>query len=189
MTGGRYGRVRVLRRFSSVYFAARRRYYALRYRTLELAPDVRIGGTISFEGRPRVRIGAGCRLTKAVRFSGRGSIDVGPDTLLNGPWIGSWTSVTVGSRCLLGQAAIVDTDFHNLQPELRHEPPGPRVTAPIVIGDNVWVGEQVTVLKGVTIGSDSVLGRGTVVRRDVPPRVVVIGNPQQIVKQFDVAEG
>jgi acetyltransferase-like isoleucine patch superfamily enzyme len=54
-----------------------------------------------------------------------------------------------------------------------------------VLGDNVWIGTGSLVLKGVHIGTDSVVGAGTVVRSDIPPRVVVAGNPQQIVKRFD----
>ncbi len=59
----------------------------------------------------------------------------------------------------------------------------------MVLEDNVWVGGQVTVLKGVTVGRDSVLGRGAVVRQSVPARVVVIGNPAKIVKRFPVPDG
>jgi len=51
--------------------------------------------------------------------------------------------------------------------------------------DNVWIGAHALVMKGVRIGRDSVVGAATGVRADVPPRVVVIGNPQQTVKKFN----
>lgn len=182
---GGFRRLRALQRYANVYFAVRRRYLLLRYPRLTLEPGVRIGGRLRISGPVRVRIGAGSRLTKSVRITGYGEVTIGRNTLLNGPWIGCWQSVTIGNDCLVSESDIVDTDYHNLQPHLRHAPPGPKVSAPIVIEDNVWIGARTAVLKGVTVGSGSVLGLGTIVRRSVPPRVVVIGDPQHIVQQFD----
>jgi acetyltransferase-like isoleucine patch superfamily enzyme len=54
-----------------------------------------------------------------------------------------------------------------------------------VVGENVWIGAHALIMKGVRIGDDSVVGAATVVRTDVPDRVVVIGNPQQTVKKFN----
>lgn len=166
-------------------FALRRRYYLLRYPRLRLGRRVEIRGRLRLRRGVRVTIGDGTRLNKLVRFAGPGEVRVGSDCLLNGTWIGSWASVTVGDRCLLSDCELVDTDFHNLDPARRHEPPGPATRQPIVVEENVWVGAHALVLKGVRIGRDSVVGAATVVRSDVPPRVVVIGNPQEIVKKFD----
>ncbi|MDP9432453.1 MAG: acyltransferase [Actinomycetota bacterium] len=180
--GGRYGYLRRLRGASGVYFRLRRRYIMLRHRNVRLAEGVRVAGQFRVSRRVHVYIGENTRLTKGVSIDGHGTVTVGRDTLLNGCSIGCWTSVTIGDNCLVGTASIFDTDFHNLEPELRHAAPGPRVTSPVVIEDNVWLGGQAAVMKGVTIGADSVIGRATMVRRSVPPRSVVIGNPQQIVK-------
>lgn len=185
LRSGRFRRWRRLRRYSGMYFQARRCYYLLRYRRLSLERGVRIGGRLRLQGTVRAHIGAGSRVTRLVHITGRGTVTVGRNTLLNGPWIGCWTDVTIGDRCLIGEADIVDTDYHNLQPELRHQMAEGNVSAPIVIEDNVWVGSRAAILKGVTVGTGSVLGWGTVVRRSVPARVVVIGDPQQIVKRFD----
>lgn len=182
--GGRYAHLRRLRRLAHVYFRLRRRYIMLRRPNVRLAEGVRVAGDFRVNKRVKVYIGENTRLTKGVNIDGHGTVTVGRDTLLNGCWIGSWTSVTIGDRCLVGMASIFDTDFHNLEPELRHAPPGPRVTAPVVIEDNVWLSGHAAVMKGVTVGADSVIGRSTMVRRSVPPRSVVIGNPQQIVKTF-----
>ena len=59
--------------------------------------------------------------------------------------------------------------------------------APIAIARNVWIGANATVMKGVSIGENSVIGLGSVIRKSVPPNVVAIGNPQQIVKSLDTA--
>ncbi|MDG4767507.1 acyltransferase [Solwaraspora sp. WMMD406] len=166
-------------------FAVKRRYYRMRYPRLRLGRDVEIRGRIRLRRGVRVTIGDRTRLNKLVRFAGTGEVRVGADCLLNATWIGSWTTVEVGDRCLLSDCELMDNDFHNLPPDLRHAPATATARAPIVVGDNVWIGAHALVMKGVRIGRDSVVGAGTVVRSDVPDRVVVIGNPQQIVKKFD----
>jgi len=54
-----------------------------------------------------------------------------------------------------------------------------------VIGDNVWLGGGVTVLPGVTVGENTVVGAGAVVVHDLPPNVVAVGNPARIVKRAE----
>ncbi|PZM94219.1 MAG: transferase [Actinobacteria bacterium] len=172
-------------RLARAVFALKRGYYRVRYPQLRLGKDVQIRGRIRLRRGVRVTIGDRTRINKLVRFAGPGEITIGADCLLNGTWIGCWTSVTIGNRCLLSDCELVDNDFHNLDPERRHDPPVPASRAPIVVEDNVWIGAHALVMKGVRIGRDSVVGAATVVRSDVPQRVVVIGNPQQIVKKFD----
>ena len=53
---------------------------------------------------------------------------------------------------------------------------------PINIGDNVWLGANVTVLPGVTIGKNSVIGAGSIVTKDIPENVVAVGNPCKVVR-------
>ncbi|MBO9533635.1 MAG: acyltransferase [Solirubrobacteraceae bacterium] len=80
--------------------------------------------------------------------------------------------VTIGDYCLIGDmATIYDTSFHRL------EPGRPVHTAPVTIGNNVWIARGATILPGVTIGDDAVVGANAVVTKDVPPRTVVAGNP------------
>ncbi len=166
-------------------FRLKRAWYRLRYPRLTLGRDVQIRGRLRLRRGVTVTIGDRCRLNKLVRFAGPGHVTVGPDTLLNGSWIGCWTTVTIGAGSLLSDCEMVDNTFHNLDPARRHDPPGPGTRAPITVGENAWIGAGALVLKGVTIGRDSVVGAATVVRADVPDRAVVIGNPQQIVKMFD----
>ena len=84
----------------------------------------------------------------------------------------------------MSDARIVDTDFHSIDIN-RRNPDVKSKTKPIFVGENVWIGSRSMILKGVTIGNNSVIGAMTVVRQSVPDHVVVIGNPQQIVKQLD----
>ncbi len=166
-------------------FAVKRGWYRLRYPRLTLGRGVEIRGRVRLRRGVRVHIGDRTRINKLVRFAGPGEVRVGADCLLNATWIGTWTSVTIGDRCLLSDCELLDNDFHNLAPERRHDPPTPASRAPIVVEDNVWIGAHALVMKGVRIGRDSVVGAATVVRTDVPPRVVVVGNPQQTVKKFN----
>lgn len=186
-SSGRSGQIRGAGRdrVIQLVFAVKRWYYRRKYSGLRLGRQVEIRGRLRLRRGVRVTIGDRTRINKLVRFAGPGEVRVGADCLLNGTWIGVWTSVTVGDRCLLSDCQVVDSDFHHLDPVRRHEPPDETTRRPIVLEENVWVGAHALVLKGVRIGRDSVVGAATVVRSDVPPRVVVIGNPQEIVRKFD----
>ena len=102
---------------------------------------------------------------------------------LNGAGLQAAAGITVGDDCILGSCTIVDTDHHAVGIDRRTsgEPPG---TAAISIGRNVWVAGMAAVLKGVTIGDDSVVAFGAVVASDVPAGVVVAGNPARVVKNL-----
>jgi NDP-sugar pyrophosphorylase family protein len=78
-------------------------------------------------------------------------------------------------------AYITDSDWHGIYDRIERN----AVPAPIRIGNNVWIGDHALVLKGVTIGDNSIVGAGAVVTRDVPANVVVAGNPARIVKELD----
>jgi acetyltransferase-like isoleucine patch superfamily enzyme len=167
------------------WFGLRRGYYRARYpRRLELGAGVMIIGTLRIARGTRLVLGPRSRVRQRVIVNGGGLATVGAHTLLNGCWLGASRSITIGEWCLISDANISDTDFHNLSPRERHEPLSERATAPVVIGRNVWVGAKAVVLKGTTIGADSVVGSGSVVRGEVPEGVVVAGNPAVVVKTF-----
>ena len=84
--------------------------------------------------------------------------------------------VEIGRHCLLAwDVQVLDSDSHRVD-GLPH-------TAPVVIGDRVWIGCRATVLKGVTIGDGAVVAAGSVVTRDVPARALVAGNPARVVRE------
>jgi acetyltransferase-like isoleucine patch superfamily enzyme len=85
-------------------------------------------------------------------------------------------NVAVGAN-----TTIIDTDFHPLDPQIRWLRPQGARTAPILIEDNVFIGMNCLILKGVTIGEGSVVGAGSVVTKSVPPGAIVAGNPARIV--------
>lgn len=176
----------ILSALATVYFEAKRLYYQRRYPNVQIAQGVKIKGAFVANGKGKVFIGAGSRLGKHVQIDVMGEVRIGCNVLLNGVWIGCDRLITIGDDCLISDCFIVDTDYHNLEPHLRHNPAGPKVAAPISIERNVWIGARATVMKGVTIGENSVIGLGSVVRKSIPANVIVIGNPAQIVKHITV---
>jgi acetyltransferase-like isoleucine patch superfamily enzyme len=142
-------------------------------------------GRLQIRGGTRVHLGDQVRVRKIVRITGGGKLRVGPGTLLNGPWIVTSEQVTIGQDCLISDCGISDNDFHNLQPQRRHDMPTPQTKAAVHIGKNVWVGLSALVLKGSVIGDNSAVGAAAVVRNVIEPNVVVTGDPAEIVKRFE----
>src|SRR5690606_16914369 len=105
---------------------------------------------------------------------------------INSVYIGAYTGV--GSN-----VSIVDNNYHPVNPEdrkfMRQTPEGSFYrkwkhsdSKAIFIGENVWIGENSRILKGVTIGDNSIVAANTVVTKDVPANSIVAGNPGKIVK-------
>lgn len=155
----------------------------LRYRNLKIEYGAVIVGRFVINGEGSIFISKNCRLIDT-SLNVDGVLRVGENCFLNGTTIVAMKSVVIGDDCLLSDAYITDTDFHNIEPALRHSPPGEKTIRPVVIGRNVWIGDRGVVLKGSEIGDDSVVGSNSVVRGSVPSRVVCIGNPAQIVKRL-----
>ena len=88
--------------------------------------------------------------------------------------------ITVGDRCQVGdQVAIYDCDFHEVNPDTRNRSHGR--TSPVCIGSNVWLGSRVMILKGVTIGDNSVIGAMSLVTRSIPENCVAAGHPAKVI--------
>ncbi|MCF2592458.1 sugar O-acetyltransferase [Bacteroides caecigallinarum] len=88
--------------------------------------------------------------------------------------------VTLGDGCQIGHNVVFATLNHGLQPEER----GITYPAPIVLGKNVWVGSNSTILQGVTIGDNAVIAAGAVVTSDVEPGTIVGGVPARFIKKI-----
>lgn len=87
-------------------------------------------------------------------------------------------SIRIGDRVLIGGGCtIVDSDFHAISPSERLREPHSRVNRPVTIEEDVFVGCNATILKGVTIGRGAVIGAGAVVSKDVPAMEIWAGNP------------
>jgi acetyltransferase-like isoleucine patch superfamily enzyme len=112
-----------------------------------------------------------------------GELLIGHQTMINGfTKILVATGVTIGSGCNIAwNVQILDTDFHAVHVDGQPQPH----TAPIVIGDHVWIGTNSLVLKGVTVGDGAVVAAGSVVTKDVPASTLVAGVPAKPVRTIE----
>lgn len=90
--------------------------------------------------------------------------------------------VTFGDNVFIAPDCVFSTAGHPLDAEQRNK--GLEIALPITVGDNVWIGTQVSVLPGVTIGSNTVIGAGSVVNRDIPDGVIAAGNPCKVIRKI-----
>lgn len=110
---------------------------------------------------PVLKIGAGTYIQPHARILVRDRIEIGAGCAI------SWN------------VDIMDTDFHGI---VEIDGSTPAVTVPIAIGDRVWIGAGAKILKGVTIGHDSVVAAGAVVTKTFPPYSVIAGVPARRIK-------
>jgi acetyltransferase-like isoleucine patch superfamily enzyme len=89
--------------------------------------------------------------------------------------------ITLGDGCLIGHNVVFATLNHGFAPADRAS----LYPAPIVLGKNVWVGSNSTLLQGIRIGDNAVIGAGSVVTKDVPANTIVGGVPARILRQID----
>ena len=110
-------------------------------------------------------------------------IVIGNDVGMSGGAICSAQSVTIGEGTLLGaNVVIADTDFHPIVPEGRRYSHADVAVAPVTIQENVFIGMNSLILKGVVIGANSVIGAGSVVTKSIPANVIAAGNPCRVLK-------
>ncbi|MBK8089891.1 MAG: acyltransferase [Chitinophagaceae bacterium] len=122
-----------------------------------------------------------------------GVFEIGDNTILNGVGMTAYKKIKIGKNCLISSGTFIsDTDFHPIDPMLRQKVSMGYPTdfnqvkkAEVIIGDNVWVGWGSIILKGVTIGDNSIIASGSVVTSNIPPNVIVGGNPAKIIKQIE----
>jgi len=89
--------------------------------------------------------------------------------------------ITFGDNVMIGPQTIIWARDHGMElgtpmKEQKH------ITAPVKIGNDVWIAANVTILKGVTIEDGAVIGAGSVVTKDIPKNAIVVGNPARVVK-------
>jgi acetyltransferase-like isoleucine patch superfamily enzyme len=112
-------------------------------------------------------------------------LEIGDEFAMTGGSICAAERIAIGNRVAVGaNTTIVDTDFHPLDPIDRQVDSAVGKTAPIAIEDDVFIGMNCLILKGVTIGRGSVVGAGSVVTRDVPPGTIAAGNPARLLRRL-----
>ena len=120
-----------------------------------------------------------------IHVGAEGCLTIGNQSGMNGALIFCDNSITIGSHVNIGGGTrIYDTNFHNMDWQARREPLLNRVakTAPITIGDDVFIGTNCIIGKGVNIGSRSVIAAGSVVVKDIPADCIAAGNPCKVIR-------
>jgi len=164
-------------------------------------------GPIRLKGRPIIDIAEGNSITigrnVTLRSSNEGhhanvysaiklvadrpgaQIIIGDDSIIVGSCIHAYSTIRIGKRCMIGAIQIFDGNGHDLSfPDVENRQSTKGTAEPITIGDDVWIGVGCIILPGVSIGDGSVIGAGSVVAKDIPPRVVAAGNPARVVKDY-----
>lgn len=90
--------------------------------------------------------------------------------------------VTIGDNAFLASNVAIYTAGHPIHPDSRNS--GYEYGIPVTIGNNVWIGGNVVILPGVTIGDNAVIGAGSVVTKDIPANVVAAGNPCRVIREI-----
>ena len=131
--------------------------------------------TVVAESDAKVRIGVWGR------EPGKGKIVIGDAVMISpGTRISASDEIRIGNGCMFANGAYVtDSDWHGIYDRVHRDPE----IRPVVLEDNVWIGDHATVLKGVHIGKNSIVAARAVVVKDVPPNVVVAGNPARVVRR------
>jgi len=132
---------------------------------LVLGRKVGVLGDFTVVNPNNVRIGEGCGINHGVFILGRSAIDIGDHVIL------SANAMILDAGLELKGFANTDTPRH--------------VASFVRIESRVWIGAGAIILPGVTVGHGSVVGAGAVVTRDVPPGVVVAGNPARVIGRTD----
>ena len=156
------------------------------YPEVEWGQRVVVHGPLELMGSGRVVIGDDCWFSyengirnRIATTSSDALVEIGNGVMMGGITIGATKSVRIGDRAMLGPCTILDSDFHPTSSSSRvaHERSD---SGPVVIGEEVWIGRDAIILQGVTIGARAVIGAGAVVRGNVEPGQIVVGNPQRI---------
>lgn len=141
-----------------------------------------IGDSVMLGYAPAFRVGTGEILLQARGQTS--SIRIGNNCYFsNNIGIIAVDSISIGDSCQIGDLVmIVDADFHEINPATRNATSG--LICPVTIGNNVWLGSRVIILKGTTIGDNSVIAAGSVVTKPIPENVIAAGVPAKVIRHI-----
>ena len=132
---------------------------------------------------PFAALGDGSEVLSPLRCDYGYNVTVGARTFINyGAVMLDVTPIVIGDDVQIATNVQLITATHPVDPDERRS--GWESGAPITIGDGAWLGAGAIVLPGVSVGAEAVVGAGAVVTKDVPPRVVAVGNPARVVREL-----
>lgn len=155
-------------------------------------------GVIFLKNRGKIKFGSNLKFNSGLRFNPIGGdsrinlivkknarLVIGNNCGMSNCSIFCSTKISIGNNVMIGGSVkIWDTDFHSIYPEIRRTPHDHGISREIIINDNVFIGAFAIVLKGVTIGENSVIAAGSIVSKDIPPNEIWGGIPCKKIKSL-----
>lgn len=162
-------------------------------RLIRLPIDVRNKSRIDF-GR-HLTTGFGCRIeAHPINKDIKTCISFGDNVEINDyVHIAAGQKIVIGNDVLIASKVFITDLNHGCYKGMDQDGPNSTPnsrklsTSPVVISDNVWIGEGVCIMPGVTVGFGSIIGAHSVVTKDIPPNCIAVGSPARIIKIYDVA--
>ena len=181
-------------KYSSKYYR-----WLFRKKGITFGSNMSIKGRISVIGLGKIVIGDNFCMTSGEHInpisaniqasfftdSPNAQIRIGDNVGMSSTRIWIHEGLTIGNNVKIGGGVLlIDTDCHPFDYSVRRNSNEGTCSAPIVIEDDVWIGAQSIVLKGVTIGARSIIGAGSVVTKSIPSDCIAAGNPCKVKKNF-----
>lgn len=188
------------RRFLRIKFSPIINRYILQQKGVQCLGKATILGNISIIGPGKITIGNNFMMTSGDHInpisanvqgsfftdSPNAKINIGNNVGMSSTRMWIHDSLTIGDNVKIGGGVlIIDTDSHPIDYTVRRTSNEGTKSTPIVIEDDVWIGAQSIVLKGVTIGARSIIGAGSVVTKSIPADCIAAGNPCKVIKRIN----
>lgn len=167
---------------------------------VDLGTNINIMGKVVVVGLGKIKIGDNFCLTSGDHInpisanlqasiftdSPNAQIQIGNNVGMSSPRMWIHDGLTIGNNVKIGGGVLlIDTDCHPIDYSVRRTSDKGTCSAPIVIEDDVWIGAQSIVLKGVTIGARSIIGAGSVVTKSIPADCIACGNPCKVIRKIE----
>lgn len=173
------------------------------------AKGLEIGNNYSFFGIPLIKLVQGSKIvigdnflansdpksnvagiimpTTLATITSEAKLVIGDNVMVSGASIVAACSITIGNNVTVGTGVCIwDTNFHPMDAEIRAKTPNDNVkNKEIYIGDNVFIGGRAIILKGVSIGENSIVGAGSVVSSNIESNSIYAGNPAKFIRKID----
>lgn len=127
-------------------------------------------------------VGENCFVEAPVRMNfGGNHVILGKNVYINYDFCAvDDTFITIGDYTMIGPRVVIATALHPEPIEMRNK--AMQYNKPVTIGKSVWIGANVTICPGVTIGDGAIIGAGSIVTKDIPARMVAVGNPCKVIR-------
>jgi acetyltransferase-like isoleucine patch superfamily enzyme len=176
---------RIFARMWGINLGSSSRFYGITQFSRYPESIIKVGNHCQFRSKFRSNMIGMNRPCGLSTHSSQAKISLGDNCGLSGTVIGAAKSVVLGNHVYCGaNVTIIDHDFHSIDPSQRDQKGGGSAES-VYIGDNVWLGLNTLILKGVTIGKNTVVGANSVVAKSLPANVIAVGNPARVLRVLD----